>query len=465
MLTDVNESARHDSLIQRVDFDTDGNIRFGDMWSSEFEWWAIEKSRGQFSWECILFDFELKKSPNSIVDSGNRIEVIGIPWSDPDMIQKRIIEHLSGQSYPQDSIQADYPPSDENQNYFSLDGGYFFSLNGNRGNFIKWLENPRQERVSPFSQRIVEVSNEVSKLSQPSVSREVPPEFTPESLDDVRDFLMQIYAPDPEKRYGEFATHIAYPPYNVEINFSNNLARFWIRHKNLNKYVTPESYTPAPNEICIKSVNGDGYSIHEISCDIHGDKRWFDMEELTGIKMISSSNPFSPWALMNQYTTLRNILPEDENGDNKNWFACCGINHMIYPSLMNPWVFRSDNWSHMITLLHRVDLTTALKNYLKTRFPWERPDDEYEALVRTSMNILAARIHFFSYLLASVGTTTNPGGENEKDFERALTRAQRIWHRNQDELELIWTTEEMREKIDKLLQPGCFVRNTNIRWR
>lgn len=178
-----NEFEESSRFVQRLSF-KEWWVNYDYMWSSEFEWWAISKVLDRFlnlknHWKLVYYTFILEKSPNVLIDKWTVVEVI----CDEDnfkKVKKQIIELLDKKHHLKESMYLDYIHSDSNENFLCLDNSYFFSLDGNRSNFVDYLrsfekysksnkeqKNNRQinpEQQAYLSQRKYIKNNEFDKL-------------------------------------------------------------------------------------------------------------------------------------------------------------------------------------------------------------------------------------------------------------------------------------------------------------
>lgn len=445
-------------LVQRIKFGAEGKLEFDYMWNSEFEWWTIGKARKALIelWTASTGSFILEFSPNILIDEGTKVEFICKPWQEQEVIEQ-IKLLLYDKLNPIEWTQVEYPTSDHNQNYWCLDQGYFFSLDGNLQNFVEWIRQPSaREQVQIFSPRVAEVvAPKATRESDALVKEE---KFTPENEADIRDFLAEVYQPGTTK-YTHFTEqkHL-HKPTRKAINFSNNLANFGWRTKELNVYVDPKTYQRAKNEVLIWSPEHNGASVYLAPFEISGELPCFDLEQITGVVMLWSSNPDKWEYALERYAIERACQSILWDQAPKNHLIYVAINYIIHPGLIS--YFEEKTWRALRSFLGKNNIQEIISKYLQKTFPKQKTEAEYEELAKEASDLFQVRMRFFDFILGNLWA--------EKTFEERIKRLIRVWYKNRDVLEKIKTVDEMSKILTELFPEEpveAFVKNTNMRVR
>lgn len=445
-------------LVQRIKFWIDGKLEFDNMWNSEFEFWRIGRARKELidSWDVFIWEFLVTDSKNLLIDSGTKVEFLCKKWQE-DEVRQQISQLLNDELSPIEGIQITYPTSDHNQNYWCLDQGYFFSLDSNLKNFIQWLQEPSAEqRTQVFSARTFElIQNGPPKQAEAVEEKK---EFIPKNEQDIRDFLAEIYQPS-TTRYDHFTEqkHL-HKPTRKAINFSNNLAIFGWRTKELNEYVDPKTYQRAKNEVLIWSPEHNGASVYLAPFEISGELPCFDLEQITGVVMLWSSNPDKWEYALDRYAVERAFQSILWDQAPKNHLIYVAINYIIQPGLIS--YFEEKTWRALKSFLGKNNIQEIISKYLQKTFPKQKTEAEYEELAKEASDLFQVRMRFFDFILGNLWT--------EKTFEERIKRLICVWHRNRDILEKIKTVYEMSKILTELFPEEpveAFVKNTNMRVR
>lgn len=230
-----------------------------------------------------------------------------------------------------------------------------------------------------------------------------------------------------------------FKPANKNINFHNNLSRAWFNCKELNEYVDPKTYKRAANEILIWEPEHNWASVWIWPLNYSRIKDdCLDMEKLTGIKMISNWNSIDPESILDNHY-LDRIFE----------FIFGKVNHHLTWNIHNIIVWHIDDLSqtdfeNVEKFLQENVLEDMIFDYLSSKFPWEREDDEYLEASSEAEIILNLKIEFFNIALKKL--------DQNLYFEDRIKKAERIWYKNKDVLEKIRVVDYMEDETRRFFE-------------